>query len=151
MVLLQQIFNLHAQALKTVIEIEKNGTKTYTEEAAGLINTLIQKVAEKASDSYSSATKYSDDESSHAMAIQKYKESAIGFEEVYNLSARDTAFLQNAAYIYYFAEEYQKSIDTYNKLLSIGYTGAGTLYSAKSIVNDQEVFYNSRKKKWMTK
>jgi hypothetical protein len=47
------------------------------------------------------------------MAIQKYKESAIGFEEVYNLSARDTAFLQNAAYIYYFAEEYQKSIDTY--------------------------------------
>jgi tetratricopeptide (TPR) repeat protein len=138
-------FQPAAQALKTVIEIEKNGTKTYTEEAAGLINTLIQKVAEKASDSYSSATKYSDDESSHAMAIQKYKESAIGFEEVYNLSARDTAFLQNAAYIYYFAEEYQKSIDTYNKLLSIGYTGAGTLYSAKSIVNDQEVFYNTKK------
>jgi tetratricopeptide (TPR) repeat protein len=32
-----------------------------------------------------------------------------------------------------------------NKLLSIGYTGAGTLYSAKSIVNDQEVFYNTKK------
>lgn len=138
-------FQPAAQALNKVVEIEKNGTKTYTDEAAGIINSLIQKVAEKASASYSEGAKLSNEESSHALSVEKFKESANGFEEVYNLSARDTAFLQNAAYVYYFAEEYQKSIDNYRKLLDMGYTGAGTIYSAKSVVNDQEVFFNSKK------
>lgn len=138
-------FQLASQSLNKVIEIEKNGSQSYTEEALLTINNLIQKIVEKASASYSEGVELSKDETNHASSIEKFNQSAQGFEEVYNLSARDTAFLQNAAYVYYFAEEYQKSIDNYKKLLNIGYTGAGTIYSAKSVVNDQEVFFNSKK------
>jgi tetratricopeptide (TPR) repeat protein len=138
-------FQLASQSLNKVIEIEKNGSKTYTEEALVTINDLIKKVSEKASAFYSEGLDLSKDEANHDLTIEKFKQSAMSFEEVYNLSARDTIFLQNSAYVYYFAEEYQKSIDNYRKLLNLGFTGAGTIYSAKSIVNEQEVFYDSKK------
>lgn len=132
-------------ALNQVIEIEKNGSKTYTEEAGSILNSIIQSISKKASEAYADAVKYSDSEDTHDLAVQKFGESAEGFEKVYSVSKRDTAFLQNAAFIYYFAEKHQKSIDTYKKLLEIGYSGAGTSYTATSTVNGQDVSFNSQK------
>jgi tetratricopeptide (TPR) repeat protein len=138
-------FSVAAQALNKVLEIEKNGTKTYTDEAGKILNALIQTVGEQASKDYADGAGFSKDESTHGLSVEKFLQSAKGFEQVYNLSVRDTAFLQNAAYIYYFAEDYNQSIASYQKLLNMGYTGAETIYSATSALNDQEMFFNSKK------
>jgi len=141
-----------ADALNQVISIEKNGSKTYSDEAGILLNTLIQKVAEKASNVYSEALKFSEDPANNTITVEKFSEAAEGFEEVYHLSVRDTAFLQNAAYIYYFAEKYNKSIDTYKKLLDLGYKGINTTYSAiNKETNKEEFFANDKELALMMK
>ncbi len=144
----QGMINDAASAFNKVIEIEKNGSKSYTDEAGNLLNTLVQNIATKASSAYEEGIakiKDVNDKDTYAVGVIKLGESADGFKKVYELSQRDTAFLQNAAYIYYFAEKYNNSIDAYKKLIDMGYTGAGTTYEAISVLNDQPVYFNTKK------
>jgi tetratricopeptide (TPR) repeat protein len=131
-----------ASAFNKVVELEKSGSKKYSEEAGNLLNNLIQDIASKGSTLYDKANGM--DEDSKDRANELFGQAAGYFEQVYRLSPRDTTFYQNAAYVLFRGGQYQKSIDMYNELLGMGYTGSGTTYTATSTVNEQVVGFASK-------
>ncbi len=137
-------FEAAAKAFNTLLDLEKKGTPKYTKEIGPILNTMIQKVATSASENYNKAIQFSKKEDTQKEASEHFSNAAKGFEEVYLLSKRDTAFLQNAGLSYYFAGKYQKSIDEYQKLLDLNYTGITTKYTATSIANDKPVDFTSK-------
>ena len=134
-----------AQAFSTLIDLEKSGSKKYTNEVSGLINTMVSNVAKKASALYNEGVALSKNPETKEASKEKFKKAAKNFEEVYLLSKADTAFVQNAGLAYYFAGDYQNSIESYQKLLDLGYSGASTSYTAKSVVSGQRVSYKTKK------
>jgi tetratricopeptide (TPR) repeat protein len=134
-----------SKAFNTLLNLEDKGTKKYSNEVGALLNTMVQNVADKASTSYNEGIELIKDDSTKEEAHKLFSKAGKNFEQVYVLSKKDTAFLQNAGLSYYFAEEYNKSVDTYQSLLDTGYTGISTSYSATSVVNDQKVSYTSKK------
>ncbi|MDP3314181.1 tetratricopeptide repeat protein [Lutibacter sp.] len=117
----------------------ENDTKTfkYSEEVGGLINMMVNNLAKKGTDDYNYAIQ--------TKAPTDYLKAAKSFEEVYNLSPRDTVFLDNAALVYALGENYNTSIDLYEKLLALNYTGITTIYVATSKATGEEIVYNSKK------
>ncbi len=134
-----------AQAFNTVLELEKSGSKKYTNEVAGLINSMVSNVAKQANTSYNEGVKLIKNPDTKEASKEKFEDAAKKFEEVYLLSKSDTAFIQNAGLAYYFAGDYENSIKNYQKLLDLGYSGASTSYTAKSVVSGQRVSYRSKK------
>ncbi len=130
-----------AQALSKVMTIDKSSS--YARDAQNLLNTIIQNLANKGTEEYNKGNSY---ESAGDMENAKmhFHKSADYFANVYKSSPVDTAFYQNAAFVYFKAAEYQKSIDTYQELLDMGYTGAGTSFVAKNVVNDQPMTFASK-------
>lgn len=133
-----------AKAFKKVIDIENNPTSTYSQEAGTIFNNIIGEINKKATENYRKGLENNNDESTIATAKEYFGKSAAGFEQIYNLSEKDTAFYQNAAFIYYFAGQHDKSNEIYQKLLDLKYTGASTTYLAKSVMNDEEVAYATK-------
>ncbi len=131
------------EALNKVIKIEKNSTGTYYNDATALVNSIVSKVSEKASKDYNDAILLNRNIEIKENAPALFEEAAKGFEKVYVLSERDTAFLQNSALAYYFANDYSKSLEKYQQLLDLGYTGKSTLYTATSVVSNKEVSFAS--------
>jgi len=123
--------NLSGKAFAELLAFEKkSGTKKYKEEAGTLLNGIIQRTNKSASDFYSN---------------KDYKKASEKFELVYSLSKKDTTSLENAAMSAYFDENYEKSIDLYAKLLKMGYTGIEKRFKALSTVNDEVLYYNTKK------
>lgn len=120
-----------AAAFNELIAFEKeNKSKKYLVEAENSLNIIIQRTAKAGADKFN--------EKDFKVACEK-------FEMVYELSKRDTLFLDNAALAAYYNQDYDKSIALYKKLLEIGYTGIKTQYKAESKVNGEPVFFNSKK------
>jgi tetratricopeptide (TPR) repeat protein len=109
----------------------------YSEEIGAVINGLIQKVNASAQQDYQNAVATKNPEA--------YAKSAKGFHQVFLLSPRDTSFLDNAALIYNLGEDYEKSIELYQKLLDLNYTGIATTFIATSKANGEEVGFSSQK------
>ena len=111
-------------------EKEKNVNK-YSTEVAGLLNDLIKKVADAGSKDYNLAVQSKD--------TLDYLKAAKDFYQVYALSPKDTAYLDNAALVYNFAKDYKTSIKLYQKLLDLHYTGPTKEFVAtnKSTGEDQ--------------
>jgi len=125
-------------AFNELIDYEKQTNKAkYTNEVAGIINDLINKLASTASADYSTAlgTKTSED----------YDKAAKEFNAVYALSPRDTSYLDNAALVYFFAKDYDNSIKSYEKLLELNYTGISTVYTATNKASGKVETYNDKK------
>ena len=131
-------------AFNTLFDLEKAGSKKYTDEAAGIVNSLVKTVADKASSDYNEAISLNNKVETKEQAKDVFENAAKGFNKVYVLSKTDTAFLQNSALAYYFSNNYAESVKSYKKLLDIGYTGVSTSYIAKSVVNGQSVSYTSK-------
>lgn len=126
------------EAFNQLIDYEKETKKQkYSNEFGELLNKLISCTAESASKDYSLAieTKESND----------YVSAAKKFHQVYSLSPRDTSFLDNAALVYYFGEEYEASKDLYEKLLEINYTGISTVYVATNKDDGKDITFNDKK------
>lgn len=134
-----------AKAFDTLIDLEKSGTNKYTSDVTAIINTMVGKVAERANKSYNEAVSLNQNVELKDNTETLFSEAAKDFEKVYALSARDTAFLQNSALAYFFAKDYNKSLENYNKLKELNYTGKSTLYMAKSVVSGQKISYATKK------
>jgi len=125
-------------AFNQLIDYEKETNKVkYSNEVAGIINDLINKLAANASTDYNTALS--------TKKVEDYDKAAKEFNAVYALSPRDTSYLDNAALVYYFAKDYDNSIKSYEKLLDLHYTGIATVYAATNKENGKEVTYNDKK------
>ena len=125
-------------AFNELIDYEKEiKTFKYTNEVGELLNKMIAKVAGDASASYDSAIQTKEP--------ADYLKAAKGFYQVYALSPRDTSFLDNAALVYYFAKDHEKSKELYEKLLDMNYTGISTVYVATNKANGKDQFFNDKK------
>lgn len=117
-------------AFNDLIKLElKTGTK-YSNDASVMLNKMVEKAAREASVSYEG---------------QDFSKAARDFNLVYILSPKDTSYLENAALSLYFAKEHQKSIEIYQDLLKMGYTGIYTVYKGKSKTNGQDLFFGTKK------
>jgi tetratricopeptide (TPR) repeat protein len=126
------------KAFNDLIDFEiATGTSKYTNEVGGLLNTMIASVASKANTDYRAA-QASDKPADYVLA-------AKGFEQVYFLSPRDTAFLDNAALVYLLGEDYENSIKTYSMLRDLNYTGVATVFVATDKETGEDVTYNDKK------
>lgn len=122
-----------------LLNYEKDTKKTkYGPEVEKLINELINRVNASASKSYNSAvaTKEASD----------YKAAGDGYHQLYMLNPKDTVSLDNAALLYYFAKDHQKSIDLYSQLLDLRYTGISTIFKATSKDDGKEIVYGDKKR-----
>ena len=119
------------EALNELRAYEKEiASKKHNKVTGESLSVLIQRAAKSGTTSFSE---------------KKYKEASKEFELVYVLSPTDTSFLDNAALSAYYSEDYDRSIGLYKSLLEMGYTGITTKYKAMSKINEEEVFYNSKK------
>ena len=126
------------KAFNDLIEFENEiKSQKYSTEIAELTNGLINSIVEKASDDYRLA--------SETKEPKDYLVAAKGFEQVYQLSPRDTAFLDNAALIYYYGQDHDKSIALFEKLLDLNYTGISTVYVANSKEDGSEITFSDQK------
>lgn len=125
-------------AFNQLINFENETNKPkYSSEVGALLNKMIMAVAESASNNYSKAIETKED--------ADYLKAAKEFHQVYALSPRDTSYLDNAALVYYFAKDYDKSIELYEKLLDINYTGITTIYVAANKETGEDVVYGDKK------
>lgn len=113
-----------AKAYNQLAEVEKNSGKSkYTSQSQANLAEVKKILTDSAiADSNS----------------QRYKESAIKLNEVYNLDKKDTIFLYYAAGTALNAKDYDLALDYYKKLKDVNYSGKMTNYYAKSKLNDQE-------------
>jgi len=137
-------FEKASNAFNTLLELEKKGTAKYSNEVSQTLNTMIQTIASSASKNYNEAVILNKETATKDQSIDLFNKAGKSFEQVYALSKSDTAFLQNAGLAYYFAQDYTKSIRTYQDLLDTGYTGKSTRYLATSVVNEEKVSYASK-------
>lgn len=106
-----------ANAFNKLFEFEKEvGKPKYTKEAEPILNSIIEKVSNRA------ISLYNDD--------KDYNNAAKDFYLTYKLSPADTTFLYNAAVSASLAKDYDTSLKFYKELLSVGYTGITTQYFA---------------------
>jgi tetratricopeptide (TPR) repeat protein len=126
------------KAFNELMDYERATNKPkYTNEISTLINALVASAASKASVDYTTATA--------SKKPEDYVAAAKGFEIVYLLSPTDTAFLDNAALIYFVGEDFNKSIALYQQLKDMKYTGVATIYVATNKETQQDVTYNDQK------
>lgn len=137
-------FEAVVASFNTLFDLEKESSPKYTEEAKGIVNALVKKVADQASNDYEEAIGLSKNAETREQSKNVFESAAKGFNKVYILSKADTAFLQNSALAYYFSNNYSESVKSYQKLLDLGYTGISTSYTAKSVVNGKTVAYASK-------
>lgn len=79
-----------------------------------------------------------------AYAAKNYKKSAEAFENYYNLVPTDTVFLYNSALLYTQAKEYDKALQSYEKLKNLGYTGVVINYFAKNKETGKEESFQTK-------
>ena len=137
-------FEKSAAAFNTLFELEKNTSLKYTNDAAGIVNAMVTKVVDGASADYNKAILLNNSPDTRERSVVLFKKAAKGFETVYAISSRDTAFIQNSALAYHFSNDFEKSNENYQKLLDLGYTGISTRYSATSTVNGQKIQFPSK-------
>lgn len=119
-------------------EFEKSiNSYKYSDEIGGLINKMVNGLAENASKDYSAAIE--------SKEPADFKKAAKQFHQVYMLSKKDTVFLDNAALVYYFGKDYKTSRDLYKQLLDLNYTGIATEYIATNKSDGQDVSYPDKK------
>ena len=117
-------------AFNELIKLESRIGSKFSIEASATLGKMVEKVTKDASGAYEG---------------QDYSKAARDFNLVYVLSPKDTSYLENAALALYFAKEHKKSIEFYQDLLKMGYTGIYTVYKGKSKTNGQELYFGTKK------
>lgn len=122
------------KAFNDLLSYERSTNVKYSQEISELANALIQKINAEANENYNKALV--------SKELEDYKKSAKNFQDIYLLSPADTSFLDNAALLYRFAQEYETSNECYNKLLELGYTGITTFYIATNKETGEDMYFN---------
>jgi tetratricopeptide (TPR) repeat protein len=113
----QDSYSESADAFNKLFTYEKEiGKAKYTKLAQPMLNSMIEKISNKA------AKLYNDD--------KDYKGASENFYLTYRLYPADTTTLYNAAISASLAKEYDVALGFYNELKTIGYTGVLTQYLA---------------------
>ncbi len=112
-----------ASAYNNLFEIEKKmGTTKYTKLAEPSLNTLVTDLSTKGIKSYQA---------------KNYTAAKDELYEVYDLSKKDTVFLEYAANAAYLDKDYDKALEYFTALKNIGYTGIVTEYTAKNVATGE--------------
>jgi len=112
-------YKVAADSFNSLFALEKEmGSDKYTKLAEPTLNTMISDLSSKGIKSYQ-------DKNYDAAKSELY--------QVYNLSIKDTAFLEYAANAAYLAKDFDTALDYFTQLKNIGYTGIVTEYSAKNV------------------
>jgi len=126
------------EAFNQLIDYERGiNSLKYTAEVGDLLNKMVADVAVKASKDY--------DIADQSKLPEDYIKSAKGFHTVLVLSPADTSFLDNAALLYNFGKDYKTSIELYENLLELGYTGISTSYIATNKTDGKDITYSDKK------
>ncbi len=112
-------YKVAADSFNSLFALEKEmGSDKYTKLAEPTLNTMISDLSSKGIKSYQ-------DKNYDAAKSELY--------QVYNLSTKDTAFLEYAANAAYLAKDFDTALDYFTQLKNIEYTGIVTEYSAKNV------------------
>ena len=112
-------YKVAADSFNSLFALEKEmGSDKYTKLAEPTLNTMISDLSSKGIKSYQ-------DKNYDAAKSELY--------QVYNLSIKDTAFLEYAANAAYLAKDFDTALDYFTQLKNIEYTGIVTEYSAKNV------------------
>ncbi len=112
-----------AGAYNNLFEIEKQmGSTKYTKLAEPTLNTLITDLSAKGIKSYQD---------------KNYTAAKGELYEVYDLSKKDTVFLEYAANAAYLDKDYDKALEYFTTLKDVGYTGIVTEYTAKNVASGE--------------
>ena len=126
-----------AETLNKVLAIEKGKATNYSVQASETITAIAVDLKDKAYKNFQSANV--------SLNVDDFKKAANGYLSVYKLVSSDTISLYSSAYLNFFGKEYQKSIDQFQQLLDMNYDGSIAIYKATSIVNGEDLQYNSKK------
>ncbi len=132
------------EAFNKLFEIEKTSGQKYSADARKILDQLKIKLYGDAGKEFNAAYEYlkSDPDKSKEM----YSGAAEKFYKIYDISqGADTVALYQAARGYFFGKNYNKTIEYGKKLIELGYTGAGTQYSATSVANGQKIYFKTKK------
>ena len=109
-------YNTAAESFSSLFEVEeKLGSTKYTDQAQPTLSTMIEDVSAKGIKSYQD---------------KNYSAAKSELFQVYNLSPKDTVFLEYAANAAYLDADYDAALDYFMTLKEIGYTGIVTEYTA---------------------
>lgn len=112
-------YNVAADSFNSLYALEREmGSDKYTKLAEPTLNTMISDLSSKGIKSYQ-------DKNYDAAKSELY--------QVYNLSTKDTTFLEYAANAAYLAKDFDTALDYFTQLKDVGYTGIVTEYSAKNV------------------
>ncbi|MDH5413070.1 MAG: tetratricopeptide repeat protein [Flavobacteriaceae bacterium] len=112
-------YDTAAKSFQKLISFEKEiGKDKYTEEAQPLLNALVGDVSQKGIKEYQD---------------KNYAAATKSLYQTYELSKKDTLFLEYAANAAYLDENYDTALDYFKRLKDMGYTGITTVYSATNI------------------
>lgn len=122
-----------AKSYQDLIEVEKKiGKSKYSAQAEQSLISVKDKLV-------NSAVQDSND--------KKFKESTVKLYEAYKLSPKDTVYLYYAASGAVNAKDYDLALNYYEKLKSLNYSGKGTAYYAKNVINDGEDLFNTKQER----
>ncbi|WP_010179210.1 tetratricopeptide repeat protein [Aquimarina agarilytica] len=117
-------FKTAIAAYNKILSIEKASKSIkYTGEALDGLNKINYDIETKAQNSISNGA---------------FIDAARTYEYLYAKDSKDTIYLYNTAISYVKAKEYDKSLEAYQKLLNLGYTGKGTSYVATHVASGQD-------------
>ncbi len=109
-------YSAAAASFNTLFEIEKKlGSSKYTVLAEPTLNTMVTEISTIGIKSYQD---------------KNYKAAKTELFQVYNLSPKDTVFLEYAANAAYLDKDYEMALEYFTSLKDIGYTGITTEYTA---------------------
>ncbi|MBT8385403.1 MAG: tetratricopeptide repeat protein [Bacteroidia bacterium] len=112
-------YDTAAKSFQKLISFEKEiGKNKYTEEAQPLLSALVGDVSQKGIKEYQD---------------KNYTAATKSLYQTYDLSQKDTLFLEYAANAAYLDENYDTALDYFKRLKDMGYTGITTEYSATNI------------------
>lgn len=119
------------EAIKELKKFErKTGKLKYSKVIQPYLETILKRVEDRSVKNYNE---------------KKYPAAVKDFELLYELDRKDTTSLENAGQSAFFAKNYNKTIELFQKLLDMGYTGIRTDYKAINAVTNQPMYFASEK------
>ncbi len=114
----QALFEETVSSFNKVIELEQNGKKKYTPIIKERIYPMVKNAALQGAQDLGNA--------------KKFKEASLFFAAAYRVDTTDPSNLYNAAASSINAQDYDKALEYYLELDKMGYTGEGTVFTAKN-------------------
>lgn len=109
-------YSAAASSFNSLFDVEeKLGSTKYSVLAEPTLNTMVSEVSAKGIESYQN---------------KNYTAAKSELHQVFNLSPKDTVYLEYAANAAYLDKDYDTALDYFTTLKDLGYTGISTEYSA---------------------